>query len=306
VIQLTEIAKEGLVKQTELTSKTRFLSSIGSIIPCEKINEERLFYNQEEEIQINTIKCALDINTYDDLKTNLQANNLGTGIICLFYGNPGTGKTASVLQIAKEVKRDVLMVNIESIHSKWVGESEKNIAKIFEEYKSLKSVSSNTPILLFNEGDAIIGRRVNVNSVVDQMNNSIQNILLQKLEDFDGILIITSNLTKNFDEAFERRFLYKVKFNKPSYDIKGKILANVFKNFDLSREDLCKLANIELTGANIANIKKKVIVDSLIKKNHDVKSNIYSMALLEASPFSKSNKIGFTFKNDYYEDNIRF
>ena len=105
-----------------------------------------------------------------------------------------------------------MQVNISEIKSMWVGESEKNIKQVFDNYRAMVNDSQTTPILLFNEADAIIGKRQEGTlRSVDKMENSIQNIILQEMEMLDGILIATTNLAQNMDKAFERRFLYKIK-----------------------------------------------------------------------------------------------
>lgn len=125
-----------------------------------------------------------------------------------FYGTPGTGKTETVLQIARKTGRDLIQVNVSEVKSMWVGESEKNIKGIFDDYKQKVKQSVKAPILLFNEADAIIGKRqVGAERAVEKMENSIQNIILQEIEQLDGILIATTNLAENMDKAFERRFL---------------------------------------------------------------------------------------------------
>lgn len=106
----------------------------------------------------------------------------------------------------------------------WVGESEKNIKAIFDRYREHVKNSKVAPILLFNEADAVIGkRREGAEKAVDKMENSIQNIILQEMETLDGIMIATTNLEQNMDKAFERRFLYKIKFNKPSVEARMNI-----------------------------------------------------------------------------------
>lgn len=98
----------------------------------------------------------------------------------------------------------------------WVGESEKNIKGTFDDYKKKVKQLAKAPILLFNEADAIIGKRqVGAERAVEKMENSILNIILQEIEQLDGILIATTNLPENMDKAFERRFLYKIQFEKP-------------------------------------------------------------------------------------------
>lgn len=104
--------------------------------------------------------------------------------------------------------RDLIQVNVSEVKSMWVGESEKNIKGIFDDYKQKVKQSVKAPILLFNEADAIIGKRqVGAERAVEKMENSIQNIILQEIEQLDGILIATTNLAENMDMAFERRFL---------------------------------------------------------------------------------------------------
>jgi SpoVK/Ycf46/Vps4 family AAA+-type ATPase len=116
-----------------------------------------------------------------------------------------------------------LLVDISEIRDKYVGESEKRLKAVFETYRNSIKHFEQVPILLFNESDALIGKRINVNNSVDQMNNAMQNIILQELEDFRGILMATTNLTSNLDEAFERRFLFKIKYAKPSMGAKKSI-----------------------------------------------------------------------------------
>ena len=101
----------------------------------------------------------------------------------------------------------------------WVGESEKNIKQIFDSYRQKVEEFKMTPILLFNEADAIISKRQEgAERAVDKMENTIQNIILQEMELLDGILIATTNLAQNMDKAFERRFLYKINFTKPTLE----------------------------------------------------------------------------------------
>ena len=119
-----------------------------------------------------------------------------------------------------------MQVNISEIKSMWVGESEKNIKAIFDRYRVVAKQSKRIPILLFNEADAVIGKRKEgAERSVDKMENSIQNIILQEMESLEGIMIATTNLVQNMDSAFERRFLYKVKFEKPELAQRTKDLA---------------------------------------------------------------------------------
>lgn len=146
----------------------------------------------------------------------------------------------------------------------WVGESEKNIKEVFDRYRQCVAAGGMIPILLFNEADAIFGiRKEGADWSVDKMENSIQNIILQEMEDLDGILIATTNLTCNLDKAFERRFLYKVRFDKPSVEARGKIWQAMMP--ELSNSEALSLAEgYDFSGGQIENIVRKKTVQALI------------------------------------------
>jgi len=270
----------------------KFTPKMGAIINPNKIAYEALFYNTEEKEQIDLLKDALSENNYQQLMCSLKESGMKEGFTVLLHGYPGTGKTSSVKQIAKATGRDIFMVEIEKIKSKWVGESEKNVAKVFEEYKKCKKNYPLAPILLFNEADAILGKRFNVTSSVDKSFNTIQNLLLQELEDFEGIFMATTNLANQLDEAFDRRLLYKIEFKKPKEVVRKKILKSAFKGSDDVLID--KLNQYALTGGQISNIKKKLLIHNILK--HSKMDNHYLFQLCEAElSLSKSNKnpIGF-------------
>ena len=198
------------------------------------------------------------------MRDELVKQGFRSGFACLFHGAPGTGKTETVLQLARATGRNLMQVNISDIKSMWVGESEKNIKSIFTRYRKLVAESDKEPILFFNEADAIIGKRLeNVQRSVDKMENSIQNIILEEIEKLDGILIATTNLTCNMDKAFERRFLYKIEFEKPSLEAKCSIWQSMIA--DLSADDALTLASkYEFSGGQIENIARKSIVDKIL------------------------------------------
>ena len=109
-----------------------------------------------------------------------------------------------------------MQVDVAKIKSMWVGQSEKNIKSLFAQYRQRVKDSKITPILLFNEADAIIGtRRVGAEAAVDKLENSLLEIILEEMETLEGIMIATTNLEKNIDKAFDRRFLFKIRFNQP-------------------------------------------------------------------------------------------
>jgi SpoVK/Ycf46/Vps4 family AAA+-type ATPase len=156
-----------------------------------------------------------------------------------------------------------MAVDISATKSCWYGESEKKIKEIFDNYRHAVENSKTAPILLFNEADAVIGKRKinNENSrSIDQTENTIQNIILQEMENLEGILIATSNLVQNMDNAFERRFLYKIKFENPSLENRTGIWQSLLSN--LPENQAAELSKrFELSGGQIENIARKVEVD---------------------------------------------
>jgi SpoVK/Ycf46/Vps4 family AAA+-type ATPase len=179
----------------------------------------------------------------------------------------------------------------------WVGESEKNLQKIFDTYHYNNNVTKRTPILLLNEADALLGKRINIAHSVDQMNNSMQNILLQELERFEGILIATTNLKQNLDQAFDRRFLYKIKFTSPEAEVRRLIINNKLPDIpDYFRIMLAE--SYMLTGAQLENIKKKYHVHKLLQQEEPDINRIEKWCMEETENAGNSSKIGFKISNN--------
>ncbi|MDY0234290.1 MAG: ATP-binding protein, partial [Sulfurimonas sp.] len=134
----------------------------------------------------------------------------------IFYGHAGTGKTMTAYSLAKSLKRQVLAFDCSKILSMYVGESEKNVRKIFDTFYDLSEKTKTEPILLLNEADQFLSSRSSgATSGSEQMHNQMQNIFLEQIENFKGMLIATTNLLENIDKAFSRRFNYKIEFKKP-------------------------------------------------------------------------------------------
>ena len=223
-----------------------------------------LFYNPAEEKQVAQLKELMSEKRFDEIRAKMKSKGHRTGFTCLFYGGAGTGKTETAYQIARESGRNLFIVDVSQIKSCWVGESEKSIKKVFDKYREAVKAGGVIPILLFNEADAIFGiRREGAEDAVDKMENSIQNIILQEMEDLEGILIATTNLTTNLDKAFERRFLYKIRFEKPSKEARAAIWRAMMP--DLSETEAGYLASdFEFSGGQIENIVRKREIKSII------------------------------------------
>lgn len=275
------------------------------ILVPEKITGRQLFYNKNEKKQLKVIKDIIAPNRLDKVQKNLENAGHKIGVCVLFYGEPGTGKTESVLQLAKENNRPIMKVDIASIKDKYIGESEKNLKNIFQQYNEICKNSDIIPILLFNEADALLNKRIRVKQSSDQMNNAMQNILLEELENFRGVMFATTNLIPNLDTAFERRFLYKVKFNKPSKNVRKMIWSAQLTDFkDLSsgktKKDFNELVeHFDLSGGQIENVVRKVRLDTIL---YDKPLDLKKLQQLCKEERLKQNKqtkrkIGFVINN---------
>ena len=261
--RLTMEAKRNLLDELQLPTLEGDKPKRG-VLKADAIKPRNLFYSADITHSIDELAGLLDPQHYDDIHARLQEQGFRCGFTCLFYGAPGTGKTETVLQLARRTGRDILQVNVSEIKSMWVGESEKNIKAVFDSYRRIAKESKLTPILLFNEADAIIGKRQEgAERAVDKMENSIQNIILQEMETLDGILIATTNLAQNMDKAFERRFLYKIRFDKPTVEARASIWHEMLPT--LSDADATKLAErYDFSGGQIENIARHYAIDAIL------------------------------------------
>ncbi len=172
----------------------------------------------------------------------------------IFYGAAGTGKTLTAHSLAKSLKRQLLSFDCSKILSMYVGESEKNVRKIFDTYRELSTKTKTEPILLLNEADQFLSSRTSsMASSADQMHNQMQNIFLEQIEKFSGILIATTNLLENIDPAFSRRFNYKIEFKKPSREQRYKLWEMMLpKNAPYTSDfSIDELSSFALTGGQI-------------------------------------------------------
>ena len=192
----------------------------------------------------------------------------------IFYGPPGTGKTLTAHSLAKSLKKQILSFDCSKILSMYVGESEKNVRKIFDTYYDLAKKTKSEPILLLNEADQFLSSRSSgITSGADQMHNQMQNIFLEQIESFEGMLIATTNLLENIDKAFSRRFNYKIEFKKPNYEQRIQLWQLLLpEEADFEAEfAIEKLAKYDLTGGQI---------------NLIVKNTAYKVAVREEAVFT--------------------
>ena len=259
--RLTRQAKRELLSELNLSSMSQ---ACKGMIKAKDIVAKQLFYEKDTQQQIVELEDLLDEKRYHQIHNRMKEAGFRCGFTCLFYGAPGVGKTETVLQLARKTGRNIIQVNVEQIKSMWVGESEKNIKALFDNYRNQVESQSLAPILLFNEADAVIGmRHKGAERATDKMENALQNIILQEMERIDGILIATTNLVQNFDKAFERRFLYKVKFNAPSIQTRRHIWQSIMP--EISEETASWLAShYNLSGGQIENVARRYAINTIL------------------------------------------
>jgi hypothetical protein len=253
---------------------------LNGIIDYKNLATKDIYLDEQENIAVDQIRSLLKNNTFQSVCERLREKKLRTGFACLFYGAPGTGKTETVYQLARETERDILKIDISSIQDRCFGGTAKNIKEVFDRYHNLSKYYTKSPILFFNEADGIFTKRLTVNNDVAnpaaiQDNNSVQNIILDELENFEGILIATTNMATNFDSAFGRRFVFKIEFSKPNPASREAIWRSFIP--ELQGESLKILSHqFQLSGGQIENIARKSTVQYAITGNEPTMQTFFS------------------------------
>lgn len=235
------------------------------IQPTTDINDVVLNENTKE--LLNSILKQVDKKVLSRLNSWGVKSRKGIDAKIIFYGEAGTGKTMSAISLAKSLKKQVLSFDCSKILSKYVGESEQNVRKIFDTYKEICKKTKSEPVLLLNEADQFLSTRVETSSGADKMHNQMQNIFLEQIERFQGVLIATTNFLQNLDSAFSRRFDYKIEFKKPDFKARLAIWRKVLpQNADF--EDgfsVEELAKFNLSGAQIVLVMKNTALKVALK-----------------------------------------
>jgi AAA+ superfamily predicted ATPase len=177
-------------------------------------------------------------------------HSLAQGVSALFAGPPGTGKTMCASVMARELDMELFRVDLSRVVSKWIGETEKNLGKVFDE------AQRSNAIILFDEADALFAKRTEVKSSVDRYANLEINFLLQRMEAFSGVTILTTNFEDTLDTAFKRRLTFRMRFEKPDAEARAALWRKVFPQTAALDDDLDfdRLGALyELSGGNIRN-----------------------------------------------------
>ncbi len=248
---------------------------------------------------LDTILRQMDKEVIKRLKEwGIRDRKAGLDARLIFYGPAGTGKTMTALSLAKSLKRKVLNFDCSKILSMYVGESEKNVRKIFDTYKELSKKTRTEPVLLLNEADQFLSSRTTGGSGADKMHNQMQNIFLEQIEKFDGILIATTNLLETIDPAFSRRFNYKIEFIKPNFDQRVLLWKKMLPNNTQYEEafDINVLAKHKLSGGQIEVIVKNTALSVAIKKSPVFHMEDFKIAINRElnGAFGENKTMGFS------------
>jgi len=265
--KVTKLKLDMLVKEQELFEYLKPTTTLDDVVLHPKTRDT-----------LRTVIKQVDKDVYKKLKEwGIKNRRKGIDARIIFYGAAGTGKTMTAVSLARTLKKPILSFDCSKILSMYVGESEKNVRRVFDDFKELGKKAKVEPILLLNEADQFLSSRSEgQGSSADKMHNQMQNIFLEQIEKFEGILIATTNLLGNIDKAFSRRFNYKIEFKKPGKKQRLRLWqfmlperADYEEGFDIDQ-----LAGYELTGGQI---------------NLIIKNTAYAVAIRDESVFGMSD-----------------
>lgn len=262
-----------------------------------KTSLEDVVLNPKTKEMIDAVMKQMDKTVSSRLKEwGIKDKKSGVEAKILFHGTPGTGKTITAVSMAKSLKKQILSFDCSKILSMYMGESEKNVRKIFDAYKEISHKSRTSPVLLLNEADQFLSARSTNSSSADKMHNQMQNIFLEQIEKFDGVLIATTNLLETFDQAFSRRFNYKIKFEKPSKQERLILWQKLLpKNIKTKALDLESLAKFELSGGQIGLVIKNTAFKVATTKNAIFTQEDFLESIQKeiSSNFGEDSVVGF-------------
>jgi AAA+ superfamily predicted ATPase len=289
--KVTRLKLNALIEEQDIFELIESETSLEDVVMSTKTREtlDNLMQQVDKEVVARLVKWGIK-----DKKSGIDAR-------IIFYGTAGTGKTMTAYSLAKSLKRQVLAFDCSKILSMYVGESEKNVRKIFDTFYELSEKTKTEPILLLNEADQFLGARSSGTITgADQMHNQMQNIFLEQIENFRGMLIATTNLLENIDKAFSRRFNYKIEFKKPDKAQREQLWKKMLpkdapyeENFNAK-----ELAEYSLTGGQINLIVKNTAFKVAVKKEplFTLKDFIEEISREKDANFDGEKSMGFLSK----------
>ncbi len=264
--------------------KPRLSQDFPASLVTTNLNWDDLVLNSKTLEEVREIENWLDYKEVLMKDWGMEAK-IKPGYRVLFCGAPGTGKTLTASLLGKYIGKEVYRVDLSMVVSKFIGETEKNLSKLFD-----KSINQDW-ILFFDEADAIFGKRTSVRDAHDKYANQEVSYLLQRIEAHPGLIILASNFRNNIDTAFTRRFHNIIEFEAPNYEErirlwKKNLPANIILETTITIEELAK--KYSLTGANIVNIVQYACLKTIANQ----KEQIQRQYLLEGikREYSKEGK----------------
>ena len=233
------------------------MSKYANIIKCKDIEKKELFFSADAQSEIDNLRTMISKKGFTRAKNILIKKKRAQSIQSLLWGPPGTGKTETVKQLALESGRDIIQFDMAKVTGYGWGATEKYYRALFRSYNYIAVISDNVPIFLLNEADDILSKRLtHVERAIDKSENTVANILLQEIENLNGILLATTNLIDNLDPAFDRRFLFKTQLVKPDAEAQAKIWMSSIP--ELTADEAKRLASrFDMSGAQINNVVVK-------------------------------------------------
>lgn len=267
---------------------TKALPQFGSKFPAREISTE---LNWEDLVVEHAVLEDLKeieewlIHSQTILHEWEMKSSLKAGYRALFYGPPGTGKTLAATLLGKQTQRPVFRIDLSAVVSKYIGETEKNLAKLFD------LAASKDWILFFDEADALFGKRTATKGSNDRYANQEVAYLLQRIEDFNGLVILATNLQSNIDEAFSRRFQSTIYFSKPKIEERRKLWQNLlFSNFEMENvsEIERELDKYELSGGQMINVLRYCAIQAA--KRQEKRTTLIDIITGIKREYSKESK----------------
>ncbi len=263
----------------KLTTAADYVPEFGTRFPATRIATKLNW--DDLVLHPHTQEHVKELESWLEHKKTLQADpvlarRLKPGYRTLFYGPPGTGKTLTVSLIGKTANLPVYRVDLSLVVSKYIGETEKNLSRLFHE------AAGQRWILFFDEADSLFGKRTQTQSAHDKYANQEVSYLLQKVEDHPGLVILASNFKSNIDDAFLRRFNSIIHFPFPGkserLDLWKKTMPEKIPfASDINLEELAR--KYELTGAHIVNIIHSASIKCLASKSKQISKSILLWAI---------------------------
>jgi SpoVK/Ycf46/Vps4 family AAA+-type ATPase len=224
------------------------------IEPDSEWNEIQVRSETRRKLRLVRTHIAQQARIYDDWGFAEQFSR-GTGVVALFEGPSGTGKTMAAEILAGDIGMDLYRIDLSSVVSKYIGETEKNLEEIFE------AATNANAILLFDEADAVFGDRTEVSDSTDRYANAEVNYLLQRIENYDGVVLLTTNYASAIDSAFQRRLDHTVSFKQPQQSTRSAIWQGIFpEEAPLGEIDFEFLSSFEFTGGRIKQIAQTAAI----------------------------------------------